>query len=136
MHILHVMERMPSANEYRLKDLTMGGALKKEYDAETAKTAEEIKNRLDAFCGRELKEKPALRNRFSIEVVGGRPAAEILAKVDELQPDLLVMGTHSRGFLAHAFLGSVAQTVLQGVKVPVFIIPIPGKAGREGLGSR
>jgi hypothetical protein len=37
------------------------------------------------------------------------------------------MGTHSKGFLTHAFLGSVAQKVLDRVKIPVLIIPIPEK---------
>jgi len=37
------------------------------------------------------------------------------------------MDTHSKGFLTHAFLGSVAQKVLDRVKIPVFIIPIPEK---------
>jgi len=35
------------------------------------------------------------------------------------------MGTHSKGPLAHAFLGSVAEKVLNRIKIPVFIIPIP-----------
>ncbi len=133
MHILHVMERIPSSNEYLLKDSPVGHGLKKEYEAEKARSGEEIKTRLNTYFGRELKERPAVLDRITVEVVDGHPAAEILAKVDELKPDLLVMGTHSKGLLAHAFLGSVAQKVLQRVKVPVFIIPIPEKFGGKSL---
>jgi nucleotide-binding universal stress UspA family protein len=125
IHILHVVERMPLTSEYLLKDSFLAGGLDREYEAEGARAVEEIKNRLDLFCARELKEKPALLNRLTIQVVIGHPESEILAKADELKPDLLVMGTHGKGFLAHAFLGSVAQKVLQRVRVPVFIIPIP-----------
>jgi len=35
------------------------------------------------------------------------------------------MGSHGKGLLAHAFLGSVAEKVLNRIKIPVFIVPIP-----------
>jgi len=35
------------------------------------------------------------------------------------------MGTHSKGAIANTFLGSVAQKVLQRIKIPVYVIPIP-----------
>jgi len=45
--------------------------------------------------------------------------------IDELGADLVVMGTHGKGFLEHAFLGSVAEKVLHRIKIPVLTIPIP-----------
>jgi nucleotide-binding universal stress UspA family protein len=35
------------------------------------------------------------------------------------------MGTHGKGVLEHAFLGSVAEKVLRKARKPVFIIPLP-----------
>jgi nucleotide-binding universal stress UspA family protein len=61
----------------------------------------------------------------STEIVEGDPAAEILRKADELGADLVVMGTHGKGVLEHAFLGSVAEKVLQRIKIPILTIPIP-----------
>jgi len=61
----------------------------------------------------------------SIQVVEGDPAGEILEKADQLKVDMMVMGSHGKGLLAHAFLGSVADKVLNRIKIPVFIIPIP-----------
>jgi nucleotide-binding universal stress UspA family protein len=61
----------------------------------------------------------------SFQVVEGDPAAQILQQSDELKPDMVVMGTHSKGMLAYTFLGSVAEKVLHRIKIPVFIIPIP-----------
>lgn len=58
-------------------------------------------------------------------VVEGDPAGEILQKADELKGNVVVMGTHGKGLLAHAFLGSVAEKVLNRIKIPVLIIPIP-----------
>jgi nucleotide-binding universal stress UspA family protein len=40
----------------------------------------------------------------------------------------VIMGSHGKGLLAHAFLGSVAAKVLNRIKVPVYIIPIPKDA--------
>jgi nucleotide-binding universal stress UspA family protein len=85
-----------------------------------------IKEKLEAFCQREFKYNPTFMDRVaSIEVIDGDPAGDILQKADEMRADVVVMGTHSKGPLAHAFLGSVAEKVLQRIKIPVFIIPIP-----------
>jgi nucleotide-binding universal stress UspA family protein len=45
--------------------------------------------------------------------------------MDELNCDVLIMGSHGRGIISHAFLGSVAEKVLHRIKKPVFFIPIP-----------
>jgi nucleotide-binding universal stress UspA family protein len=85
-----------------------------------------IQEKLEAFCRREVKDNPTFMGRVaSIEVLDGDPAGEILQKVDEIRADMVVMGTHGKGLLAHAFLGSVAEKVLHRIKIPVFIIPIP-----------
>ncbi len=55
----------------------------------------------------------------------GDPAGEILEKADELKADMLILGTHGKGPLGHAFLGRVAEKVLQRIEIPVFIVPIP-----------
>jgi len=54
-----------------------------------------------------------------------RGVKSYLEKADEFGCDLIVMGTHGKGRIAHAFLGSVAEKVLQRSKKPVFTIPLP-----------
>jgi nucleotide-binding universal stress UspA family protein len=89
---------------------------------------ERIRNRLQEICKKELQGNGALLRRVvSIEVAEGDPAAIILQKADELEADLVVMGSHGKGLLAHTFLGSVAQKVLQRIKIPALTIPIPKK---------
>jgi nucleotide-binding universal stress UspA family protein len=126
IYLLHVMERTPS-QEHLVKGSPMAEALKDEYEKERVGEVGKIKHRMEAFCTRELKERSLLLKRVSIHVIDGHPPSGILEKVDELRPDVLVMGTHSKDFLTHAFLGSVAQKVLDRVKIPVLIIPIPEK---------
>ena len=124
--LLHVMERIPS-QKYLITDSPMAETLKDEYEKERLVEVHEIKQRMEEFCTRELKDRSLLLEQVSILVIDGCPASGILGKVDELRPDMLVMGTHSKGFLTHAFLGSVAKKVLDRIKIPVFIIPIPEK---------
>jgi nucleotide-binding universal stress UspA family protein len=38
---------------------------------------------------------------------------------------VIILGTHGKGFLKQTFLGSVARSVLDRAKKPVFIIPLP-----------
>lgn len=49
---------------------------------------------------------------------------EIAAKVSA---DLIVIGSHGRGALFRAFVGSVSEQVLKDSKVPVLVVPTPGK---------
>lgn len=129
--IFHVLETVPSPH-FLIMDSPLVMGLAKEYEAEKAKAVEKIRARLDEFCRQEMKDKPSLLKRMTIQVVEGSPAVEILKKIDEMKPDLLVMGTHGKGFLAHTFLGSVAQKVLQRVKIPVVVVPLPENAPAKG----
>lgn len=85
-----------------------------------------IKKRLDDFVQKELKDNPdMIKHVSSSKVVEGDPTVEILQMVDKLKPDVLIMGTHSKGAIALTFLGSVATKVMQHIRIPVFIIPLP-----------
>jgi nucleotide-binding universal stress UspA family protein len=44
---------------------------------------------------------------------------------DELNCDVIIMGTHAKGIIANTFLGSTAKRVLRRTRKPVFIIPLP-----------
>jgi nucleotide-binding universal stress UspA family protein len=57
----------------------------------------------------------------------GHPVEEILKVVDEEGCDVIVLGTHSKGFLEQTFLGSVSSSVLLRTRKPVFIVPLPSK---------
>jgi nucleotide-binding universal stress UspA family protein len=57
----------------------------------------------------------------------GNADEEIRNLVHELPADLVVVGTHARRGLARALLGSVAETVIRTVDVPVLVIHPPPK---------
>jgi universal stress protein A len=52
----------------------------------------------------------------------GNPAHEIVELAKKGKLDLIVMGTHGRGGLAHAFLGSVAEKVVRQAPCPVVTV--------------
>lgn len=56
-------------------------------------------------------------------VVRGDPADEILGYADEIDADLVVMGTR-RGSYREAMLGSVSQKVVAGADVPVLTVNV------------
>lgn len=87
---------------------------------ELDQAAREIKGRIQELCkqgGSDLVSK--------ILVPYGYPPEEILNAAETEGCDAIVMGTHGKGTLAHAFLGSVSNAVLHRTRKPVFIIPIP-----------
>jgi nucleotide-binding universal stress UspA family protein len=57
----------------------------------------------------------------------GHPVEEILKVADEESCDVIVLGTHSRGFLQQTFLGSVSSSVLFRTRKPVFVVPLPSE---------
>jgi nucleotide-binding universal stress UspA family protein len=60
-----------------------------------------------------------------LEFRAGAPAAEITRYATEAGVDLIVMGTHGRGFVAHAVLGSVAEKVVRTAPCPVLTVRNP-----------
>jgi nucleotide-binding universal stress UspA family protein len=55
--------------------------------------------------------------------VRGRPVHEIVKRMAlRLGADLIVMGTHGRRGLAHAWWGSVTEEVLREASVPVLVV--------------
>jgi len=62
----------------------------------------------------------------SLSTFANDPAGAILANAERDDADLIVLGTHARGGLARAVLGSVADRVIRGAHVPVFVMPARG----------
>lgn len=125
IHILHVVDSRPLAESYLLihTDAARLSEIRQETREElTAK----IEARLQEFAKRKLKDDPeTLKRVASIQIVFGDPAEEILKIAATMQCDIVVMGTHGKGVISHAFLGSVAEKVLHRIGIPVYIIPIP-----------
>ena len=53
------------------------------------------------------------------KLVTGAPAEQIIRQAKRWRADLIVMGTHGRSGIGRAFMGSVAERVLQHASCPV-----------------
>jgi glycine betaine transporter len=52
----------------------------------------------------------------------GAPAVEIVRVARERQIDLIVVGSHGRGVLARAIVGSIADKVVRTAHCPVLVV--------------
>lgn len=64
---------------------------------------------------------------FELAVEEGRPADAIVEYAGQHDVDLIVMGTHGRGTVAHFFLGSVAENVVRSAPCPVMTVRSDGR---------
>ena len=95
-------------------------------------------------------EEKELRAEYVLRASGlGGPYVEIVRYAKERTIDLIVMGTHGRGFVAHMLMGSVAEKVVRKAPCPVltvrhpeheFVIPDeparhPGRTSGQGAPS-
>ncbi|OPY67359.1 MAG: Universal stress protein family protein [Syntrophorhabdaceae bacterium PtaU1.Bin034] len=124
--ILHVVEpgRQISYAGPRIEAM-MRSSKKEEQETDF----EEIKEGLREFC-KTMENRvghPCVDLVAKILVPVGHPVEEILNAVDEELCDVIVLGTHGKGFLRQTFLGSVAVSVLERTRKPVFIIPLPSE---------
>ncbi|HEV7133625.1 MAG TPA: universal stress protein [Gaiellaceae bacterium] len=56
------------------------------------------------------------------------PADELIAEAArQVEADLIVVGTHGRGAIGTAILGSVAKGLLHVAPCPVLVVPPPGR---------
>ena len=64
-------------------------------------------------------------------VVFGQPARAIVDYATQHGIDLIVMGTHGRGGMAHLFVGSVAERVVRTALCPVLTVREPLVGSRQ-----
>ena len=84
------------------------------------KDIEELKDRIISEHLEESVDR--IRN---IHVYEGDPELEILNMCDELDADMLIMGTHSKKLSQYTFMGSVAKKVIRGGRIPMLLVPPP-----------
>lgn len=124
VYVLHIMPTVDSS-VLNMVALTMGAdklaKLNKQNEAELAEQTKEqlhkiIQQEAD-LIDEEVTQPPI------VEVHHGDAAPMILEVADRLDVDMIVLGSHSKGKLHYAFLGSVAEKVLRKTHRAVTIVP-------------
>ncbi|TCS83465.1 universal stress protein [Tepidibacillus fermentans] len=78
----------------------------------TRQIENDVKNRLFS----------SLKDRIQFMHRTGHASITICNVAEEEQVDLIIVGSHGRGFIDRAFLGSVAQGVMHRSSIPVLIV--------------
>ena len=68
--------------------------------------------------------------KWSLRVEEGAPLDVITRAVEQMNADLIIMGTHARSGLLKELIGSVTEAVLRSVNADVLAVP---PAGRQKL---
>jgi nucleotide-binding universal stress UspA family protein len=124
LHSVEPLRNVPYAyTEAGLDERQLKELIEREREAEL----NEIKKRVEAFCQRmaAYMGSPCVELVAKILIPIGYPVEEILETAKEEDCDVIVLGTHGKGFLKQAFLGNVAVKVLERTRKPVFIVPLP-----------
>ena len=118
--ILHVVAHMSA---------TFGGRTVKLQEGKPEAAITVIKEHLQKFCNKkeEKENLPCVAHVAKILVHIGEPIEEILKVADQEGCDLIVLGNHGKGFVKRTLLGTVARSVMDRAKKPVFLIPLPSE---------
>ena len=112
LHVLHVV-----ANVVSVGGATFWGISESKL---RARLEEEARPRFGAL----LPELDGLK--ISIVTRFGHPLVEIVRYARDRNVDLIVMGTHRRGLVAHMLLGGVVEKVVRKAPCPVLTVCLPG----------
>jgi universal stress protein A len=84
--------------------------------------AEAARNKLADIIGPDNGQSPTTR---TVVKTGAAPAYAIAEYAKQANIDLIVMGTHGRGFVGHLLIGSVAERVVRIAPCPVLTVRSP-----------
>jgi universal stress protein A len=108
LHILHVVEHK--------RTKTKKGAKQRKTSTKTLE--ENARRKMNKFVAERIEPTVAVRPI----VLAGHPASEIVRYARSHSIDVIVVATHGRTGLAHAFLGSIAERVVRYSPVPVLAV--------------
>ena len=115
LHLLHVLD---SAVEQRW-EVPMSMVAHREIEAEAVQ-------RSNAELAQLLTRPEREQYRAALVTDRGSPPAAIVDYARREDIDLIVMGTHGRGPVAHLLIGSVAENVVRAAPCPVLTVPLKG----------
>ncbi|MCP4692198.1 MAG: universal stress protein [Desulfobacterales bacterium] len=124
--VLNVIETLTQGANVMLTDILGEEAWKKHKESARRGLEEKMRGRLEDFCAEmdsELNECKLLVDQ--VVVRHGIPFEEILKLADEIEADMIVMGTHGHGVIADALIGGVSRGVIRRSKIPVLVIRLP-----------
>lgn len=112
LHVLHVLDM--TAGQFFAAEMAM---------VPSPAIEAEARQRAEAELATLLTRDEIANYRARLVTEQGAPFAAIIRYAREHEVDLIVMGTHGRGAVAHLIIGSVAENVVRKAPCPVLTIP-------------
>lgn len=113
LHLLHVI---PDPQTKAMPVVAAGAA---------AVAVEETRQAMEADARQQLADIDGGSAARDATIQFGHPFVEIVRFARDRKVDLIVMGTHGRGAIAHMLLGSVAEKVVRKATCPVLTVRHP-----------
>ncbi len=87
-----------------------------------------MKGRLEKFYEDEMADDPDKSKLVSdIIAVSGNTGEEIQQHAEQMDVDLIVIGTHTTSGMGHGFIGSVARRMIHITDRPILVVPVNRK---------
>ncbi|MDX2424326.1 MAG: universal stress protein, partial [Amphritea sp.] len=122
---LHVIEPLSASAQSIVETMINEHDLNELHDQSLKNLKVKIVERIDRFCKAELEEGELLADgSLTSRVEEGTPWRTILRVADEIDADVIVMGTRTHSAMGQFLMGSTANKVMHHSKRPVLIVPL------------
>ncbi|MBY4678142.1 universal stress protein [Marinobacterium arenosum] len=122
---LHVIEPLSATAQSIVKTMMNDESLHELHDASVDNLRKKLMERIDRFCESELDDGEKMREDQIVARVEEGVADRVILKVaEEIDADVIVMGTRTHTAMGQFLLGSTANKVMHQSKRPVLIVPL------------
>lgn len=122
---LHVMEPLSNSAQTIIDSIIDEGELKDIYEDSLVNLRSKIEQRVQEFLKAELNESELLEiGEIKSHIESGVAWKTIIKVADEIDADVIVMGTRTSSSVGQFFTGSTANKVMLNSKRPLLIIPL------------
>lgn len=121
---LHVLENEHQDNMV-LQSLLKDDSMREVYEESLGNLRGKLEERIDHFFKDELEENEMFKEKQVNSIIReGKPWQAIVSVANEIDADIIVMGTRPHSGIGHALIGSTANKVMNNSGRPVLIIPL------------
>ncbi len=122
---LHVIEPLSDSAKNIIKSIVHDDDLNDMYQQSLVDLKEKLEQRIERFCQEELSGNECLQeSQIKARIEEGVAWKTIIAVANDIDADVIVMGTRTHSTVGQFFTGSTANKVMINSKRPLLIIPL------------